>query len=53
MIFQNKNRPPYDGTEFTFHPRVSTASTRIVENLGIDFLERQKRHVERQKIFVS
>ncbi|XP_077970518.1 tubulin tyrosine ligase 3-like isoform X2 [Styela clava] len=42
-------KPTYDSSEFTFHPRVSSASSRIVSNLGMDFYERQQRHMERQK----
>ncbi|XP_076805040.1 uncharacterized protein LOC143448955 isoform X1 [Clavelina lepadiformis] len=37
------------GDEFTFHPRVSSTSSRIVENSGLDFLARQQRHMDRQK----
>jgi len=40
-------------SEFTFHPRVSSASSRIVENSGMDFLTRQQRHVEKQKKLVT
>nr|XP_009861473.2 tubulin monoglycylase TTLL3 isoform X2 [Ciona intestinalis] len=50
---QTKSSPrepiPEIGSEFTFHPRVSTASSKMVENLGMNFLARQQRHMERQK----
>lgn len=38
---------------FTFHPKVSTASIKIVESLGTDFMSRQQKHIERQKEIVS
>ena len=34
---------------FTFSPKVSTKSAKIVESLGMDFMSRQQRHLEKQK----
>ena len=42
-----------DDNIFTFKPKVSTASARLVENLGTDFMTRQQQHLEKQKKFVS
>ena len=42
-----------DDNIFTFKPKVSTASAKIVENLGTDFMARQQQHLERQKRHVS
>ena len=42
-----------DDNVFTFKPKVSTASARLVENLGTDFMTRQQQHLEKQKKFVS
>ena len=37
---------------FTFKPKVSAQSKRIVENMGTDFMERQQQHIEKQKKLV-
>ena len=42
-----------DDNIFTFKPKVSTASARLVENLGTDFMTRQQQHLEKQKKIVS
>ena len=42
-----------DQAVFTFHPKVSSASLKIVENLGSNFMTRQQQHIERQKKIVS
>jgi hypothetical protein len=42
-----------DENVFTFHPKVSSASAKIAENLGTDFMERQQMHLEKQKRLVS
>lgn len=42
-----------DDNVFTFKPKVSTASAKIVENLGTDFMARQQQHLEKQKKLVS
>lgn len=42
-----------DDNIFTFKPKVSTASAKIVENLGTDFMARQQQHLERQRRNVS
>lgn len=42
-----------DDSIFTFRPKVSMASAKIVENLGTDFMARQQQHLERQKRHVS
>lgn len=42
-----------DDNIFTFKPKVSTASARLVENLGTDFMTRQQQHLEKQKKLVS
>lgn len=42
-----------DDSIFTFRPKVSSASAKIVENLGTDFMSRQQQHIERQKRNVS
>lgn len=42
-----------DDSIFTFRPKVSSASVKIVENLGTDFMSRQQQHLERQKKHVS
>ncbi|KAH9487791.1 Tubulin monoglycylase ttll3 [Bulinus truncatus] len=39
-----------DESVFTFHPKVSSKSIRIVESLGTDFMSRQLKHIEHQKI---
>ena len=41
-----------DDNIFTFKPKVSMASAKIVENLGTDFMARQQLHLERQKRLV-
>ncbi|XP_060075665.1 uncharacterized protein LOC132555326 [Ylistrum balloti] len=38
-----------DDSIFTFRPKVSSASVKIVESLGTDFMSRQQQHLERQK----
>ncbi|XP_041347464.1 protein monoglycylase TTLL8-like isoform X2 [Gigantopelta aegis] len=38
-----------DETIFTFRPKVSTASVRIAESLGTDFMSRQQQHLEKQR----
>ncbi|XP_074644662.1 tubulin tyrosine ligase 3-like isoform X2 [Tubulanus polymorphus] len=38
-----------DENPFTFQPKVSSASVRIVEGLGSDFMTRQQQHIEKQK----
>ena len=38
---------------FTFKPKVSPQSVKIVENLGGDFMSRQQQHIDRQKKYVS
>jgi hypothetical protein len=42
-----------DDNIFTFRPKVSTASQKIVQNLGTDFMSRQQQHLDRQKRNVS
>jgi hypothetical protein len=42
-----------DDNIFTFKPKVSSASAKIVENLGTDFMARQQQHIERQRRNVS
>lgn len=42
-----------DESVFTFRPKLSTASAKIVENLGSDFMTRQQQHIDRQKKLVS
>lgn len=42
-----------DDETFTFKPKVSAQSKRIVENMGTDFMERQQQHLEKQKKLVS
>ena len=42
-----------DETIFTFRPKVSTASVRIAESLGTDFMSRQQQHLEKQRKLVS
>ncbi|KAL3852340.1 hypothetical protein ACJMK2_015997 [Sinanodonta woodiana] len=42
-----------DDSIFTFRPKVSHASMKIVENMGTDFMARQQQHLERQKKFVE
>lgn len=42
-----------DDNIFTFRPKVSTASQKIVQNLGTDFMARQQQHLDRQKRNVS
>lgn len=42
-----------DDNVFTFKPKVSIASAKIVENLGTDFMARQQQHLERQRRNVS
>ena len=38
---------------FTFKPKVSAQSARIVKTLGTDFMSRQKLHIEKQQRNVS
>jgi hypothetical protein len=42
-----------DDNVFTFRPKVSTASAKIVESMGTDFMSRQQQHLEKQKKLVS
>ena len=51
--FSNLPSQHLDQAVFTFHPKVSSASLKIVENLGSDFMTRQQQHIERQKKIVS
>lgn len=48
-----KNDGVLDDNIFTFKPKVSSASAKIVENLGTDFMARQQQHIERQRRNVS
>jgi hypothetical protein len=48
-----KNDVNLDDNIFTFKPKVSSASAKIVENLGTDFMARQQQHIERQRRNVS
>ena len=42
-----------DENVFTFRPKVSSASAKIAEGLGTDFMSRQQIHLEKQKRLVS
>lgn len=42
-----------DDNVFTFRPKVSSTSAKIVENMGTDFMARQQQHLEKQKKLVS
>ena len=42
-----------DENVFTFRPKVSSASAKIAESLGTDFMARQQMHIEKQKRLVS
>ena len=42
-----------DDNVFTFKPKLSSASAKIVENMGTDFMARQQQHLEKQKKIVS
>ncbi|XP_052214248.1 tubulin glycylase 3B-like isoform X4 [Dreissena polymorpha] len=46
-------KPLLDDSVFTFKPRVSSASAKIVENLGTDFMERQQQHLDKQKKMIE
>lgn len=54
-IAMNTKQAPamLDDNVFTFKPKVSSASAKIVENLGTDFMARQQQHLEKQKKLVS
>lgn len=42
-----------DDNVFTFRPKVSSTSAKIVENMGTDFMGRQQQHLDKQKKHVS
>ncbi|KAL4225837.1 Protein monoglycylase ttll8 [Mactra antiquata] len=42
-----------DDNVFTFRPKLSTASAKIVENMGTDFMARQQQHLEKQKKLIE
>lgn len=42
-----------DENVFTFRPKVSSASNKIAESLGTDFMSRQQMHIEKQRKLVS
>ena len=42
-----------DESVFTFRPKVSVNSRKIVENLGSDFMTRQQQHIQRHQKIVS
>lgn len=42
-----------DDNVFTFRPKVSSTSAKIVENMGTDFMARQQQHLEKQKKLVT
>lgn len=42
-----------DENVFTFRPKVSSASAKIAESLGTDFMSRQQMHLEKQRRLVS
>lgn len=54
---KNAYQPPrsvqLDENVFTFKPKVSSASAKIAESLGTDFMSRQQMHLEKQKRLVS
>ena len=54
-VSMNMTKQPMilDDNVFTFKPKVSTTSARLVENLGTDFMTRQQQHLEKQKKIVS
>ena len=52
-VMMTKQPMILDDNIFTFKPKVSTASARLVENLGTDFMTRQQQHLEKQKKIVS
>ena len=37
---------------FTYHPKLATNSTRIVESLNTDFMSRQQSHIDKQRKIV-
>lgn len=43
----------YSSDEFTFKPKVSSNSVKIVQQLKTTFMDRQQLHVEKQKRYVS
>lgn len=43
----------YAADEFTFKPKVSSNSVKIVQQLKTTFMDRQQMHVEKQKRYVS
>ncbi|XP_064605541.1 tubulin tyrosine ligase 3-like isoform X2 [Liolophura sinensis] len=45
----NQSRSSSNEGLFTFKPKLSLTSTRIVENMGTDFMARQQNHLEKQK----
>ena len=53
ITMNGSTKPSLDDNVFTFKPKVSTASAKIVENLGTDFMARQQQHLEKQKKLVS
>jgi len=52
-IMGSKSEVLLDDNVFTFRPKVSTTSVKIVESLGTDFMSRQQMHLEKQKRHVS
>ena len=54
-VMERRAAALYAETEsnFTFKPKVSSKSVRIVQNLKSTFMDRQNKHVEKQKQFVS
>ena len=54
-VIERRAAALYAETEsnFTFKPKVSSKSVRIVQNLKSTFMDRQHKHVEKQKRFVS
>lgn len=51
-ITMNSKPTTLDDNIFTFKPKVSSASAKIVENMGTDFMSRQQQHLEKQKKMV-
>lgn len=53
MISSDKHPVLLDSNVFTFRPKVSSASVKIVENSGTNFMARQQQHIQRQRKHVS
>lgn len=41
-----------NNTEFTFKPKLNSQSYKIIEKIELDFMARQKQHLQKQKKMV-